>query len=77
MNKFNNVFKMSESIRILTTTKKCGYKDNFNLSHDQEQHAGVKENLQYLCKNYLPAYPYFVKQVHGNKISNVDTKNYS
>ena len=37
----------------------------------------MKENLQYLCKNYLPAYPYFVKQVHGNKISNVDIKNYS
>ena len=77
MDKFNNVFKISENIRILTTTKKFGCRDNFNLSYDQEQTAGVKENLQYLCKNFLPAYPYFVKQVHGNKISNVDIKNYS
>jgi|TARA_B100000085_G_scaffold17385_2_gene14989 hypothetical protein len=77
VSKFNNVFKISKTIRILTTTKKFGNKDNFNLSYDQEQPAGVKENLQYLCKNFLPAYPYFVKQVHGNKISNVDIKNYS
>ena len=77
MSKFNNVFKISETIKILTTTKKFGNKDNFNLSYDKEQPAGVKENLQYLCKNFLPDYPYFVKQVHGNKISNVDIKNYS
>ena len=74
MSKFNNVYKISETIKILTTTKKFGNKDNFNLSYDQEQPAGVKENLQYLSKNFLPAYPYFVKQVHGNKISNVDIK---
>ncbi len=62
MSKFNNVFKISETIRILTTTKKFGNKDNFNLSYDQDQPASVKENLQYLCKNFLPDYPYFVKQ---------------
>ena len=28
MSKFNNVFKISETIRILTTTKKFGNKDN-------------------------------------------------
>ena len=52
MSKFNNVFKISETIRILTTTKKFGNKDNFNLSFDQDSTAGVKENLQYLCKNF-------------------------
>ena len=53
MSKFNNVLKISETIRILTTTKKFGNKDNFNLSHDQEQPAGVKENLRIYFKIFL------------------------
>ena len=77
-NKFVSAkWNVASNVKILVTKKNFLSKKNFNLSFMNNKYPEIKNNREYLNK-LLPSSPHYIKQVHGNKVINLDNKsNYS
>jgi YfiH family protein len=71
-NKFLNAeCNIASNIKILVTKKNFLSKENFDLSFMNKKYLEIKNNREDLNK-LLPSNPYYIKQVHGNKVINLD-----
>ena len=73
-NKININWNVSDSVKIIVTTKNFSSKKNFNISYTGNEYNKTKENIDFLVDKILPEYPIFIKQAHGKKIINLDEK---
>ena len=66
---------VSDRVKILVTTKNFFSQDDFNISFaNNNNYKNTRDNITNLKNNFLPSHPFFVKQVHGRKIINLDAK---
>ena len=73
-NKFVSAkWNVASNVKILVTKKNFLSKKNFNLSFMNNKYPEIKNNREYLNK-LLPSSPHYIKQVHGNKVINLDNK---
>ncbi len=68
---FNAKWNHASNIKIIVTKKNFLSKENFNLSFMNNKYSEIKKNREDLNK-LLPSNPYYMKQVHGNKVINID-----
>ena len=74
--KMNDLFikpnwDVTKDVKILVTKKNFQSKKNFNLSYGKNKYIGTKNDRDYL-NNIFPSIPYYIKQVHGNKVICLD-----
>ena len=73
-NKLINVeWNVASNVKILVTKKNFLSKKNFNLSYISDKHPVIKKNREDLNKLF-PSTPHYMKQIHGNKVINLDNK---
>ena len=77
MNKIKPNWNVSSSVKVLVTTKDFNFRKNFNIAYGYEKSSIVRGNINILKDKLLPSRPFFVKQVHGKKVINIDKDNYS
>ena len=77
MNKIKPKWNVSSSVKVLVTTKDFNFRKNFNIAYGYEKSSIVRGNINILKDKFLPSRPFFVKQVHGKKVINIDKDNYS
>ena len=66
---------VSDRVKILVTTRNFFSQDDFNISFaNNNNFKNTRDNITNLQNNFLPSHPFFVKQAHGRKIINLDTK---
>ena len=70
---FNAKWNHVSNIKIIVTKKNFLYKENFNLSFMSNKYSEIKKNREDLNK-LLPSNPYYIKQIHGNKVINIDNE---
>ena len=61
------------NVKILVTKKNFLSKKNFNLSYMNDKYSDIKKNREDLNK-FFPSAPHYIKQVHGNKVINLDNE---
>ncbi|MBT3519677.1 MAG: peptidoglycan editing factor PgeF [Gammaproteobacteria bacterium] len=66
-------WNVSDSIKILVTKKSFSPKKDFNISFSgKNKYEETKKNIDFLTDNFLPSEPYFIKQIHGEKVIDLD-----
>ena len=71
---FVNVkWNVASKVKILVTKKTFFSKKNFSLSYMNNKYSKIKKNRENLNKLF-PSTPYYIKQVHGNRVINLDNK---
>tara|TARA_B100001778_G_scaffold72063_1_gene57409 strand:- start:197 stop:919 length:723 start_codon:yes stop_codon:yes gene_type:complete len=66
-------WNVSKNVKILVTKKNFFSRKNFDLSCANSNYLKIKENRD-LINNILPSKPYYMKQVHGNKVISLEDK---
>ncbi len=77
MNNLKPNWNVSNSVKVLVTTKDFDFRKNFNIAYEYEKSSIVRDNIEILRDKLLPSQPFFVKQVHGKKVVNIDKDNFS
>ena len=66
-------WNIPDSIKILVTKKNFSPKKDFNISFSgKNKYEETKKNIDFLIDNFLPSKPYFIKQVHGKRVIDLD-----
>ena len=68
---FNTKCNFASNIKILVTKKNFLSKKNFDLSFMNNKYLKIRNNREDLNK-LLPSKPHYIKQIHGNKVINLD-----
>ena len=68
---FNAKWNHASNIKIIVTKKNFLSKENFDLSFMNNKYLELKNNREDLNK-LLPSNPYYIKQIHGNKVIDLD-----
>ena len=69
----NVKWNVASNVKILVTKKNFFFKKNFNLSYMNDKYSKIKKNREDLNKLF-PSIPYYIKQVHGNRVINLDNE---
>ncbi len=67
-------WNVSKSVKVLFTTRNFFSKKDFNISYFNDNYNEIFLNRKKLIEIMLPNNPNFIKQIHGNKIINLDNK---
>ena len=66
-------WNVSDTIKILVTKKNFSPKKDFNISFSgKNKYEETRSNIDFLMDNFLPSKPYFIKQVHGKKVIDLE-----
>ena len=69
----NVKWNVASNVKILVTKKNFFFKKNFNLSYMNDKYSKIKKNREDLNKLF-PSTPHYIKQVHGNRVINLDNE---
>ena len=69
----NVKWNVASNVKILVTKKNFFFKKNFNLSYMNDKYSDIKKNREDLNK-FFPSTPHYTKQVHGNRVINLDNE---
>ena len=61
-----------DSVKIVVTTKNFFLKKDFNIGYTNNSFEDTKFNRDMLINNIFPDKPFYIKQVHGKKIINLN-----
>lgn len=70
MHNYENVnWNVPDSIKILVTKKNFSPDNEFNISYSgNNTYNETRKNIDFIVEKFLPSKPYFIKQVHGKKV---------
>ncbi len=68
-------WNVSNCVKVLFTTRNFFSQKDFNISYLNDDYKKIFLNRKKLVETILPNNPNFIKQIHGNKVINLDKKN--